>query len=149
MNDQRDSKYCNCLYYSANALARVLTRLAEEEFAPTGLAPSLAFLLMAVNGKPGIQPMEIARHMQLAPSTVTRSIEQLEHRGYLRREHEGRTTRVHPTTRSLALDAQIKTCWRSLYARYSDVIGETAGRELTTHIYDAARQLDAEPVPIP
>ncbi|MBI5060053.1 MarR family transcriptional regulator [candidate division KSB1 bacterium] len=142
MNDKGDSKYCNCLYYSANALARVLTKLAEEEFAPTGLAPSYAFLLMTVNRKPGIQPMEIARHMQLAASTVTRLVEQMEHRGYLRREPEGRATRVYPTDSSLALDEQIRSCWRALFERYSAVIGREAGRELTAQVYQTARKLD-------
>jgi MarR family transcriptional regulator, organic hydroperoxide resistance regulator len=123
-------------------LARVLTRLAEEEFAPTGLAPSHAFLLMTVNGRPGIQPTAIARHMQLSVSTVSRLVEQLEHRGYLRRAPDGRVTHVHPTARSLQLHGQILTCWRALYERYSAVLGAAAGHQLTTQVYEAARKLD-------
>lgn len=43
----------NCLYFTANSLTRVITRLAEEQFQRTGLSPSRAFLMMLVNDKPG------------------------------------------------------------------------------------------------
>jgi DNA-binding MarR family transcriptional regulator len=135
------SKYCNCLYYSANALARVLTKMAEEEFAVTGLAPSYAFLLMTVNGKPGIQPTEISAHMQLTPSTVTRLIEKMEHRRLLERKSAGKFTQVFPTEKSKKLDKKIREAWMSLYQRYSDVLGEVKGRKLTDEVYQAIEKL--------
>jgi DNA-binding MarR family transcriptional regulator len=135
------SKYCNCLYYSANALARVLTKMAEEEFAITGLAPSYAFLLMTVNGKPGIQPKEISEHMQLTPSTVTRLVEKMEHRGFLERKSMGKFTQVYPTEKSKKLDKKIREAWRSLYRRYSDLLGEAKGRKLTDEVYQAIEKL--------
>ena len=60
-----------CLYYSANALARNMTKLADEEFAVTGLSSSYAFFTYDGLFKTGIQPKEISHHMQLTPSTVT------------------------------------------------------------------------------
>jgi hypothetical protein len=44
-----NSKYCGCLYFSANALARAITRIAEEKFALIGLSPSHAFLVILTN----------------------------------------------------------------------------------------------------
>ena len=76
--EKTKSKYCGCLYYSVNALSRVMTKIADEEFGVTGLSSSYAFLLMTVNEKPGIQPKEISQHMQLTPSTVTRLVEKME-----------------------------------------------------------------------
>ncbi len=130
-------KYCGCLYYSANALARVMTRMAEEEFASTGLAPSHAFVLMTVNFQPGIQPKDLSNHMQLTPSTVTRLVEKLEFRGYLERSISGRITMIHPTAKSLELNDKIKESWRNLYNRYSNLVGENEGKELTQKINDA------------
>jgi DNA-binding MarR family transcriptional regulator len=141
MMKHEHSEYCHCLYYSANALARVLTKLAEEEFAAAGLAPSYAFLLMTVNDKPGIQPSEISAQMQLAPSTVSRLIEKMEHRGYLTRTSVGKFTRVYPTERSKKLDKKIHDAWMNLYRRYSDLLGEEKGRKLTTGVYSASRKL--------
>jgi DNA-binding MarR family transcriptional regulator len=80
----------NCLYFTANSLARVITRMADEEFRRTGLSPSHAFLMMLVNDTPGIAQKELAESLQLAPSTVTRFIDSLVHKGYLTREVEGK-----------------------------------------------------------
>ena len=119
------SKYCNCLYYSANALSRIMTKMADEAFAATGLTSSYAFLLMIVNEKPGIQPGEISCQMQLKPSTVTRLIEKMEYRGYLKREHAGRCTKVYPTIASTKLNPKIKKAWSDLYRQYADILGKS------------------------
>ena len=137
-----DSKYCSCLYYSANALSRIMTKMADECFAVTGLTSSYAFLLMTVNGAPGIQPKEISIHMQLTPSTVTRLIEKMEHRGLLTRKSVGRTTEVYPTQASLDLNEKIKESWADLYKRYAEILGKSEADELSRLIHEATRKLE-------
>lgn len=136
------SKFCGCLYYSANALARIMTKMADEEFAHTGLTSSYAFLLMTVNGEPGIQPKEISRHMQLTPSTVTRLIEKMEYRGLLERKQTGRITEVYPTDTGLELNVKIKKAWAGLYRKYTDILGKTAADDLTASINRATEKLE-------
>jgi DNA-binding MarR family transcriptional regulator len=138
----KSSKYCGCLYYSANALARVMTRLAEESFSTTGLAPSYAFLLMMVNDQPGIQAGELSQKLLLAPSTVTRLIEKMEVKGYLERKTSGKFTSVYPTARSLESDPKIREAWRNLYKKYIDLLGEENSKHLTTEIFSASQKLD-------
>ena len=116
--------------------------MADEEFSVTGLTASYAFLLMSVNGKPGIQPKELSQHMQLTPSTVTRLVEKMEHRGYLKRKHVGRTTEVYPTTLSKDLDPKIKEAWQNLYKHYSDLIGKVEGDRLTDLINRANEKIE-------
>lgn len=137
-----NSKYCSCLYYSVNALSRVMTKLADEQFAVTGLTSSYAFLLMTVNEDPGIQPKEISTMMQLTPSTVTRLIEKMEHRGLLVRKSVGRNTEVYPTQASLDLHQNIKDAWSRLYERYSSILGKNESNELAKVIYNAAKKLE-------
>jgi MarR family transcriptional regulator, organic hydroperoxide resistance regulator len=139
--DKCYSEYCGCLYYSANALARIMTKMAEEEFANTGLAPSYAFILMSVNSKPGIQPKELSEHLQLMPSTVTRLVEKLEYKGLVERKYSGRNTEVYPTAKSLNLDPAIKTSWQNLYKRYSKLIGEEESKNLTLNINTAINSI--------
>jgi len=136
-----ESKYCGCLYYSANALGRVMTKMAEEEFAVSGIAPSYAFLLMSVNDKPGIQPKEISEHMQLTPSTITRLIEKMESKGYVERKSIGRTTEVYPTAKSIKLDKRIKKAWMNLHKRYTGLLGEKKAQKLTADVYAASTSL--------
>ena len=140
--DKSDSKYCSCLYFSANALARVMTRMGDEIFAKVGLSSSYAILLMTVSEHAGIQPKAICQQMQLTPSTVTRLIEKMEHRGLLERRRVGRTTEVYPTEACLALQPQIKAAWAELNERHTQILGESFSRELTANIYEAAKQLD-------
>lgn len=135
--------YCRCLYYSANALARVLTKMAEEEFDPTGIPPTYGFLLMNVNAHPGIQPSEVAGHMMLAASTVTRLVEKMEAEGYLRREREGKAIHIYPTAKSKRLDPKIKECWRNLYARYAELLGKEESTTLAQAVFAAAIKLDS------
>jgi len=136
------SKYCGCLYYSANALARIMTKIADEEFAVAGLSSSYAFLLMSVIEKPGIQPKEISLHMQLTPSTVTRLIEKMEYRGLLSRKPNGRTTEVYPTEDAVALFPKIKDAWKKLYCRYTEILGKSKANELTILINQANEILE-------
>jgi MarR family transcriptional regulator, organic hydroperoxide resistance regulator len=137
-----DSKYCGCLYYSANALARIITKMAEDEFAVTGLTPSYAFLLMSIASNPGIQPTDLSREMLLTPSTITRLIEKLEHKGLVTRNNLGKITEVCPTEKGIALEKEVKQSWIQLYKKYSDILGEEQGKKLTAEIYSATKRLE-------
>jgi MarR family transcriptional regulator, organic hydroperoxide resistance regulator len=141
MGCETDNQYCNCLYYSANALARIITKMAEEEFAVVQLAPSYAFLLMAINNKPGIQPMELSKIMMLTPSTVTRLIEKMEFKGYVERKTHGKYTEVHPTKKSLDINKEIKSAWQNLLIHYERMLGKIESKKLTSEIFEAAVKL--------
>jgi DNA-binding MarR family transcriptional regulator len=138
----KNSKYCGCLFFSANALARNLTRIAEQEYKVTGLSPSHALLLLTINEKQGIQPKELAMEMQLTPSTVTRLLDKLESRKYILREEQGKIVKVFSTTRGKALNLKIKNAWLRLYDRYIEVTGIEDGKRMTQWIYETAQKLD-------
>lgn len=141
--DERTKEFCGCLYYSANALARVTTRMATEEFAVTGLSPSHAFLVMTVTKHPGIQPSELAAIMMLEASTITRLIEKVESMGLVRRNPQGKAVHVIPTAEGKKKEKSIKAAWAALYERYSALLGRESGDRLTASIYKAVGQLDA------
>lgn len=138
---KKEAKYCQCLYFTANALARNIGKIADEEFARTGLAPSYAFLLMTVNDEPGIQPGEIAAIMELKPSTVTRLIEKMEAKKMLERKTEGRHTKVYPTAKSKAINKEIHEAWNNLYKRYVKILGEKRSKDVTSAIHDVSMKL--------
>lgn len=131
----------HCLYFTANSLARVITRMADEEFRRTGLSPSHAFLMMLVNDHPGIGQKALCEQLQLAPSTVTRFIDTLVYRGLLTRHVDGKVSRVTATEAGAALQQPIEDAWRNLHLRYAKVLGLEAGDELTAAIDAASRKL--------
>lgn len=139
---EREDQYSNCLYYASNALARMLGKMAEEEFRVLGLAPSHAFLLMTVNRQPGIQPSELSDELQLTPSTVTRLIEKMEQQGYLARNSEGRATHVTPTEKCQELDQDLRNTWQNLIDRYREILGDRYTEVLTEMTYTATERLN-------
>ena len=140
MSEAKDT-YCKCLYFSSNALARVMTKMAEEEFAAVNLAPSYAFVLMTVNKTPGITSGELAEVMMLSPSTITRLCENLEQQGLLKRHYEGRLSLMYPTPKSVEMNDAIKTAWFKVYQRYVDVLGDTFAHSLTNDVFSSATKL--------
>lgn len=140
--EKEKSTYCSCLSYSANALSRVMTKMADEAFANTGLTSSYAFLLMTVNKEPGINPSCISGQLQLTPSTVTRLIEKLEVKGLIERRQSGRNTEVYPTPEGMKLQKTIKEAWARLYERYTSVLGKEESKSLTQAIYAASQALE-------
>ena len=132
----------NCLYFTANSLARQVSQLAEEEFRFTGLSPSHAFLLMLVIERPGISQKELSEALHLAPSTVTRFVDSLQmQRGLVERRAKGKLAQIYPTDQGLKMRETIAKCWKGLYARYSEILGEERGCELTRAIDRASRKL--------
>jgi len=126
--------YCQCLFYSVNALARNITRLAEQEFAITGLNPSYAFVVMTVNREPGISIGDMAKVMQLRPSTLTRFIEKLEKEDFLERRTEGRFTYVFPKAKAEQIISTCETAWYNLYNRFNTLLGKEEAAELVGKI---------------
>ena len=71
--------------------------------------------------------------MYLAPSTVTRFIDSLVYRGYLNRKSKGKLLRK-----------PIDAAWKSLYHRYSRILGMKEGDQLTQLIDDAGQKLEGK-----
>jgi DNA-binding MarR family transcriptional regulator len=141
MNDKK-ATYCSCMFYSANALARVLTKMAEEEFAITGLAPSYSFLLMTVNNNDGIQPMDISEIMQLTPSTVTRLVEKMEQKKYVKRESKGKSTFVYITEKGKKIDSNSGESVVEFTGKLFKQTRKRGSKAITSDIYNALEKLD-------
>ena len=131
----------NCLYFTANSLARKITKMADECFKMTGLAPSHAFLMMLVNDYPGIGPKALGDHLNLAPSTVTRFVDALIYKGFLTKTAQGKNTFIEITDQGKDLLEPIAAAWKNLYCRYSDILGEENGQNLTRTVDEAGKKL--------
>ncbi len=132
----------SCLFFTSQALCRTMNRLAEEEFAPTGLAPSQTYLLMIVIDHPGITLKELGLHMQLAPSTITRSIDNLVRRKLVTKEADGKLVKVTATKAGQQMAPVIDKVWAQLSQRYSDALGKDVGDDLAVRLDQAVKALD-------
>jgi len=136
-----ESKYRQCLYFTANALARKIEKLALESWSKVDLSPSHAYLLMLVIEEPGVQPTTIAEHLQLQPSTITRLIEKLEEKKLVVRTTEGKITNVYPTPKGKDMIPRLKDCVNDFYNSYSAILGKEESARLVQAIGKFADKL--------
>ena len=124
------SRFSQCLYFSSNAFARKIEKLAQKSWKPVGLSPSHGYLLMAVIDEPGIQPGLLADHLQLQPSTITRLIEKLEDKKLVVRTTEGKITNVYPTPKAKDMYGKMQACIDNFHAAHSALIGKEDARKI-------------------
>lgn len=136
------TRYSACLLFGANALARAITVIGEEEFGRLGLSYSHAYLLHEVIEVPGITPTKLSEALFLTPSTITRLIEKLEQKRLVRRETEGKNTLVYPTEQGVAMKEEISVAWQKTWSRYSEAIGEEQTQELAQQVFRAVCSLN-------
>lgn len=139
--DSATTPYSACLLFSANALARAVTAIGDEEFGRFGLSYSHAYLLCEVVKQPGISPSDLSGTLYLTPSTITRLVEKLEQKQLVRRESEGKKTLIFPTPIGEALQPEVMKAWKQVGTRCAEVIGTTNICELTRQVFKAAQAL--------
>ncbi|GAB2570951.1 MarR family winged helix-turn-helix transcriptional regulator [Gracilibacillus alcaliphilus] len=131
-----------CLYFTANRLGRIITKMAEDEFAISGLSPTYAYLLMVVYDKEGVSQKELSEILHLKPSTVTRLVEKLISKGLIYSQAEGRMSLIYTTEKGKSLQPTIHECWMNLRRKYSEILGEKEGEELTLRLDKVSDQLE-------
>lgn len=132
-----DTYFTNCLYFASNVLNRAMNEIAEEAFASTTLNPSYAFLMMAVCEKGSVNVGEVAKILHLAPSTITRFVDKLIAKKYLKKEQNGRVVTIKPTKKGKDLLPEIEASWHKMFLGYCDVLGEEFAVKLTKDIAKA------------
>jgi DNA-binding MarR family transcriptional regulator len=115
--------------------------MADDEFAPTGLSPTSAFLMMTVLEKEGISQKDICQSLHLQPSTITRLIASLEAKGLLNSRSEGRMSLIFVTDRGREIEGQIHECWHKLRQRYNTIL-KSQDDELSLQLYEVSNRLE-------
>jgi DNA-binding MarR family transcriptional regulator len=131
-----------CLFFTANRLGRAITKMAEEEFAPTGLSPMYGYLIRLVAGAPGISQKELAEKLSITPSTLTRFVDKLEAKRLVERKGQGKTVLVYPTKKAEELLESIRQASRNLHDRYEALLGADAAKRLTEDLNASSALLE-------
>ncbi|MBJ9992924.1 MarR family transcriptional regulator [Paenibacillus sp. S28] len=137
-----DTYFKECLYFTANRLSRIITKMAEDEFAPSGLNPTSAFLMLTVLEKDGISQKEIGQSLHLKPSTITRLIESLQAKGLLSSRQDGRMSLIYATDRGREMESQIHECWQKLRQRYNTILN-SQDDELSLQLNEVSNRLES------
>ncbi len=138
-----DSRYCKCMYFVSNALARKIEKLANDAWKKVNLSPSHAYLLMMVIDEPGVQPGALSNEMHLSPSTITRLIEKLEDKKLVIRTTEGKLTNVYPTPKGKELRPVLQKCLEAFYQSYASILGKEESARMVQNMSRMADKLDS------
>lgn len=136
--------FSKCLYFTANSLARSVTRIADKEFSKLNLSLSQGFLMMLVTEKPGISQKELGAHLNLAQSTISRFVDSLVREDILRKEQDGKLANVYPTEKCFEKIDQVHEAWEAIYAEFNRVLGQDAGDTLTAATREAYKKFDSK-----
>ena len=137
--------FSGCLYFTANAVARHVNRIAEAAFAKTGLCPSGGLLLGLVVERPGISPSEAAEILHLAPSSVTRFADGLVRKELVERRQDGRRNLLHPTAAGRKHLEQVSRAGEELLERYTELVGKQRSKKAAAELAELAVLLEEGP----
>jgi DNA-binding MarR family transcriptional regulator len=130
---------CVCGY--VRKLSRIVTAVYDGALADAGLKTSQFSVLIAVANRGKARPAELTEHLQMDESTVSRNVERMCARGWLRLESEGdrRSHLIEVTDKGQALIRKCLPAWREAQAEVSKRLGTGTVAELRS----ALRKLNA------
>ncbi|RRJ63894.1 MarR family transcriptional regulator [Paenibacillus oralis] len=131
-----------CMYFTTNRLSRAITRLADEAFAMTGLAPAYGYLVRLVIAHPGITQKELSEKLYITPSTLTRFIDKLAGKQLVERKVQGKTVLVYPTDKGIAMKESLLEASKKLKASYEALLGKELADVLTRQQESASEQIE-------
>lgn len=124
------SRFAGCLYFSSQAFARKVEKLAVKCWQPAGIGPSHGYLLLVVLNEPGVQPTLLCEQLQLTPSTITRLIEKLEEKKLVKRTTDGKQTNVFPTEIAKQQTELYTDCVQQFSNAYIQLLGAQQSKAL-------------------
>lgn len=106
-----------CLYFIVAKLFRMLKKIADDSFKQIDLCPTTAFILIVLKDySDGLTGGQIAEIMTIAPSTVTRLIDQLEMNGYVLRIKSGKQSYTKLTKKGRQFIPKVEKSWNELFS---------------------------------
>lgn len=129
--------------------ARAMRARQATLLAAHGLHPGQDALLMLLWQRPGLRQTDLATELGVEPPTITRMIRRLERGGLVERRRDpddGRTLRIHPSSRARLLEAMVRRTWSELDGELIASLG-AADAERFRRLAQAAARALATPLP--
>ena len=133
-----------CTNFKTRQLSRLLSRHYDAEMAACGLKTTQYSLLSHVLHLGPIAPGELARHMGLDASTLTRNLQPLQAAGWLVQDAgpDARTRSVSLTDVGRAKHADALKCWKTAQLKVNTLLGAERVAALHALLDDCTLQLE-------
>lgn len=136
-----------CTHLKLRQLDRVVTRLYDHHLLAAGLRNTQYALLSQVVGLGPIRPGELARRMQMDPSTLTRNLQPLVAQGWVRigAGADARSRLIEATEAGKSRRAQGKLAWKVAQTELNERLGEAQVIALHALLDACIESLDENP----
>jgi DNA-binding MarR family transcriptional regulator len=126
IGQQAQAVVAACLGYRTRRLARVITRLYNDQLRPVGLNLTELNLLAAIAAQGSVQPAKLGRAMALEKSTFSRNSARLVERGWVElHDHpDGQGVLLALTARGEQMLLQALPAWRQAQQRAQSLVAE-------------------------
>jgi DNA-binding MarR family transcriptional regulator len=114
-----------CIGFRVRMLNRMVTAIYDEALSETGLKTSQFNLLVAVTNREESRPAELAKILEMDESTLSRNVERMCARGWLRLEpdNDRRSHLIKVTDKGLALIHKGYPAWQKAQDEVSRRLG--------------------------
>ena len=134
-----------CAGYNLRRTARAVTQVFDAAFAPSGLRSTQAAVLQMIAAKESSSLAELAREMEMDPSTLSRKLRPLVRDGLVDTETAGRgkAKPARLTSHGRAKLAEIMVRWQQAQAEFVRRFGSRRWEQLRNELRSAADAVDA------
>src|ERR1700680_1772634 len=128
-----------CVVFRVRMLSRIITGIYDDAFSGIGMKVSQFSVLVAVSNREKARPAELAKILQMDESTLSRNVERMCARGWLRLEPDGdgRSHLIAATDKGIALIRKAYPAWQKAQTEVARRLGE----ENVAALRSAARKL--------
>lgn len=130
----------DCAVTRLRKLSRKVTRLYDDTLRPLGLKASQQAVLVAVGIAPDSRVGDVAERLELAPSSMTRSVMALADRGWVEVTPEGREARVKLSEEGERVLLASKALWQEAQSQVAAKVEESG---LLADLTDAVQRTKA------
>ena len=130
-----------CVGFRVRKLNRVISAIYDNALAGAGLKTSQFSVLIAVGNRQAVKPSELTRMLQMDESTLSRNVERMCSRGWLRLKPDldRRSHLIEVTDKGQALIRKGLPAWEEAQAK----VAEKLGPECVAALRLALRKLQA------
>ena len=129
-----------------NVISRCEGIYRQDKLKESGLGPCHHSYILAISYHPGMTQEQLAKHICINKSGVTRHLAYLEENGYVERrsaENDKRSIRVYPTQKMLDILPEVKaivTQWNAYLTEGIDPDELDCFKKVLDHIADRAKK---------
>lgn len=124
MNCKGKMEIQKCMYFTISKMFRMVNKIAEESFEKLDIYPTHGFLMIILKEEEnGLTVNQISEALAIAPSTVTRFVDKLVLKGYVKREKSGKNSFTKITEEGLKIIPEIYKAWDGISEKIEEIVG--------------------------